>query len=193
MTKNTTLAMPEDNNKNNDIDKQEDNNTPEAKSDMNFLQTVEAMNKALGMTNNLLTDMRGEFVEFRQEQADFRQGQKELTQRVDNLELSYEITYAQEDNITYNVRKLAKKLVGYPSYIYGVTCSDIYRFLRRNYNLASAVGKTEKRYYEGIIKGLNSYEEVQFNEQKLTEHKQKLDEAKMQGAKKWHTEANVKS
>lgn len=160
------------------------NKTPKTKSDMNFLQTVEAMNKALGMTNNLLTDMRGEFVEFRQEQAEFRKENKELTQRVDALELSYEITHDQEENITYNVRRLAKELVGYPNYIYGVTCSDIYRFLRRNYNLASAVGKTEKRYYEGILRGLNSYEEVQFNKQKLTEHKQKLDEAKTLGAKK---------
>lgn len=160
------------------------NNTPQVKSDMNFLQTVEAMNKALGMTNNLLTEMRGEFVEFRQEQAEFRKENKELTQRVDELELSYEITHDQEDNITYNVRKLAEKLVGYPSYIYGVTCSDIYRFLRRNYNLASAVGRTEKRYYEGILKGLNSYEKVQFDSDKLYEHKKKLDEAKTQGAKK---------
>lgn len=176
------------------------NNTPQVKGDMNFLQTVEAMNKALSMTNNLLTDMRGEFVELRQEQAEFRKEQaefrkenKELTQRVDNLELSYEITHDQEDNITHNVRTLAKELVGYPSYIYGVTCSDIYRFLRRNYNLASAVGRTEKRYYEGILKGLNSYEKVQFDSDKLYEHKKKLDEAKTQGVKKWHTEANVKS
>ena len=41
------------------------NKTPKTKSDMNFIQTVDAMNKALAMTNNLLTDMRGEFVEFR--------------------------------------------------------------------------------------------------------------------------------
>lgn len=162
------------------------NNTPEVKNDMNFLQTVEAMNKALSMTNNLLTDMRKDFVELGDDQ-------RKLAQRVDDLELTYEITHDQEDNITHNVRTLAKELVGYPSYIYGVTCSDIYRFLRRNYNLASAVGRTEKRYYEGILRGLNSYEEVQFNKQKLTEHKQKLDEAKTQGAKKWHTEANVKS
>lgn len=154
------------------------NKTPKTKSDMNFLQTVEAMNKALGMTNNLLTEMRGEFVEFRQEQAEFRKENKELTQRVDELELSYEITHDQADNITFNVRKLAEKLVGYPSYIYGVTCSDIYRFLRRNYNLGSAVGRTEKRHYEGILKGLNSYEKVQFDSDKLYEHKKKLDEAK---------------
>lgn len=153
------------------------NKTPKTKSDMNFLQTVEAMNKALAMTNNLLTDMRGEFVEFRQEQ-------KDLTKRVDDLEQTYEITHDQADNITFNVRKLAEKLVGYPSYIYGVTCSDIYRFLRRNYNLGSAVGRTEKRHYEGILKGLNSYEKVQFDRQGLTEHKQKLDAAKTQGAKK---------
>lgn len=153
------------------------NKTPKTKSDMNFLQTVEAMNKALGMTNNLLTDMRGEFVEFRQEQ-------KELTKRVDDLELTYEITHDQAGNITEAVKKLAEKLVGYPSYIYGATCRDIYRYLRRYYNLASAVGRTEKRYYEDIIKGLNTYEQVQFNKQKLTEHKQKLDEAKTLGAKK---------
>lgn len=161
------------------------NNTPQVKSDMNFLQTVEAMNKALSMTNNLLTDMRRDFVEL-------GDGQRKLEQRVDDLELTYEITHDQAENITHGVRTLAKKLVGYPNYIYGVTCSDIYRYLRRYYNLGSAVGRTEKRYYEGIIKGLNAYEKVQFDRQGLTEHKQKLDEVKTQGAKKWHTEANVK-
>lgn len=153
------------------------NNTPQVKSDMNFLQTVEAMNKALSMTNGLLVEMKRDFV---------KQGedQRKLTERVDNLELSYEITHDQENNITFAVRTLAKKLVGYPSYIYGVTCSDIYRYLRRYYNLGSAVARTEKRYYEGIIKGLNTYEEVQFDRQGLTEHKQKLDEAKTLGAEK---------
>lgn len=160
------------------------NNTPQAKNDMNFLQTVEAMNKALSMTNGLLVDMKKDTVELRKEFVELGDGQSRLIQRVDNLELSYEITHDQEKNITIAVRELAKELVGYPSYIYGVTCSDIYRYLRRYYNLGSAVGKTEKRYYEGIIKGLNTYEEVQFDRQGLTEHKQKLDEAKTPGAKK---------
>lgn len=145
-----------------------DKKLPKENSDKNFLQAIEATNNALSMITGVLGDLKSEFVEF-------GDNQNNLTKRVDNLELSYEITTAQSDNIKNNVRDLATKLVGYPSYIYGVTIADIYRYLRRNYNLASRVGRTEKRYYESVVKGLSTYESTQFNKQRLIEHKKNLD------------------
>lgn len=151
-------------------------NTPDRGNNINFLHTVEALNNALKMTNDLLVDISNDM---NNKFADMTHEQKHLSQRMDEYENSYEITKDQENNITANVRALATKLVGYPNYIYGVTCQDIYRFLRRNYNLATAVGRTERRYYEDILKGLNHYEDAQFNREKLTQHKRNLDEAKM--------------
>ena len=86
---------------------------------------------------------------------------------------------ADYNSISTAVTTLARELVGYPSYIYGVTIQDIYRYLRNYWNLGRPLATTEKRHYESVITGLNNYKDNHFNKEALIEHKQNLDKAKI--------------
>lgn len=137
----------------------------------NFMATIESINNSLNMTNNLIVKMNDEI-------TNVRNSNMQLTSRVDKLELTYEITRKQAENIKNKVKKLARRLVGYPSFIYGVVIQDIYRYLRDYYNLANAVGETERQYYNDIIQGLESYEKDKFDRERLIAHKKSLDDSK---------------
>lgn len=145
-----------------------------ANNNMNFMQTLEAINNSMKMTNDLILKMNDEL-------SNVKESNIVLSSRVDKLELTYEITRKQAKNINTKVKRLARELVGYPSYIYGVTIQDIYRYLREYYNLANAVGETEKQYYHDIIHGLEFYKTDKFDKQRLIDHKKSLDESKRFG------------
>lgn len=142
------------------------NNLPSVQDAMNSINT------SLQMTNQLIMQMNGEM-------SDVKQANSELANRVGVLENNVPITRRQADNIKKKVRTLARELVGYPSYIYGVTCEDIYRYLRDYFNLANAVGDTEKQYYNSVIQGIETYKDTKFDQEALTQHKRDIDAAKV--------------
>lgn len=129
-----------------------------------FMQTMQSIQDLMKKMNDELTDVKETNINF-----DYR---------LNNLENTYPITRTQANNITKRVKSLAREIVGYPSYIYGVTIQDIYRYLRDYYNLANAVGDTEKQYYNNIIQGIEHYRTDKFDKQRLIDHKDSLEEAK---------------
>ena len=105
--------------------------------------------------------------------------QKDMKADIIELKETSEITNLQANSISTAVTTLARELVGYPSYIYGVTIQDIYRYLRNYWNLGRPLATTEKRHYESVITGLNNYKDNHFDKEALIEHKQNLDKAKI--------------
>lgn len=116
--------------------------------------------------------------------SDIVEEQREVRKEIEELKYTSEITNAQTGEIKRLAKAKVRKLLGYPSYLYGTAMQDIYRYLREVYHMAWPIATTEKRFYKEILEGIERYETERFNEALIKLRWQKSYEEKMEGIKR---------
>ncbi|MCW6701448.1 hypothetical protein NH288_05035 [Anaerococcus sp. NML200537] len=151
MTENTNLAMPEDNNKNNDIDKKDDNNSLEQVLKTFMIQSTkndEAFKDQIVKINNQVSDLSEGQNSMREEFRSFKE------EYVDNLKLEE----WQMDTIKEFIYNLVTNSISEKSYnndsLRNIAYKMAYGKLKK-YGYAPS-GRTKRKNYETISKAMNS-------------------------------------
>ena len=151
MTENTTLAMPEDNNKNNDINKKDDNSSLEQVLKAFMIQSTkndEAFKNEIVKLNNQVADLSSDQNSMRE---DFRSFKEEY---VDNLKLED----WQMETIKDFIYNLVTNSISEKSYNDDSLRSIAYKMAYgklKKYGYAPS-GRTKRKNYETISKAMDS-------------------------------------
>ncbi len=151
MTKNTNLPMPEDNNKNNEIDKKEDNSSLEQVLKTFMIQSTkndEAFKNEIVKLNNQVADLSSDQNSMKEDFRSFKE------KYVDNLKLEE----WQMDTIKDFTRDLVKNSISEKSYnddsLRSIAYGMAYGKLKK-YGYAPG-GRTKQKNYDTISKAMDS-------------------------------------
>lgn len=78
----------------------------------------------------------------------------EISTKVENLELNYEITDEQSKILQTRIKSRVREFCEYPSIYYQTFISDCYSFLKKNYHCGSKLNTTKKRNYDYVMDGI---------------------------------------
>lgn len=151
MTKNTNLAMPEDNNKNNDIDKKDDNSSLEQVLKAFMIQSTkndEVFKNQIVKINNQVSDLSSDQNSMKE---DFRSFKEEY---VENLRLEPWQKKVIKQHVKDSVRNTMNKKYKKNRSIMQIAYSQAYRNLQTfGFN---TLDDTKQKFYEDIINAINS-------------------------------------
>lgn len=151
MTKNTNLAMPEDNNKNNDIDKKDDNSSLEQVLKAFMIQSTkndEVFKNQIVKINNQVSDLSSDQNSMKE---DFRSFKEEY---VENLRLEPWQKKVIKKHVKDSVRDTINKKYKKNRSIMQIAYSQAYRNLQTfGFN---TLDDTKQKFYEDIINAINS-------------------------------------
>ena len=151
MTKNTNLAMPEDNNKNDDIDKKDDNSSLEQVLKAFMIQSTkndEVFKNQIVKINNQVSDLSSDQNSMKE---DFRSFKEEY---VENLRLEPWQKKVIKQHVKDSVRNTMNKKYKKNRSIMQIAYSQAYRNLQTfGFN---TLDDTKQKFYEDIINAINS-------------------------------------
>lgn len=151
MTKNTNLAMPEDNNKNNDIDRKDDNSSLEQVLKAFMIQSTkndEVFKNQIVKINNQVSDLSSDQNSMKE---DFRSFKEEY---VENLRLEPWQKKVIKQHVKDSVRNTMNKKYKKNRSIMQIAYSQAYRNLQTfGFN---TLDDTKQKFYEDIINAINS-------------------------------------
>lgn len=151
MTENTNLAMPEDNNKNNEIDKKEDNSSLEQVLKAFMIQSTkndEVFKNQIVKINNQVSDLSSDQNSMKE---DFRSFKEEY---VENLRLEPWQKKVIKQHVKDSVRNTMNKKYKKNRSIMQIAYSQAYRNLQTfGFN---TLDDTKQKFYEDIINAINS-------------------------------------
>jgi len=96
----------------------------------------------------------------------------EISTKVTNLELDYEITDEQNKVLRSRVMTRVRKFCEYPSVYFQTYIRDCYGFLKKNYNCGSSIARTKKRNYDYVMQGIDAWHP---DKKAIEERKNKID------------------
>lgn len=151
MTKNTNLAMPEDNNKNNEIDKKEDNSSLEQVLKTFMIQST----KNEEIFKNQMVELHNQMADLNNDQNSLREDFRELKEGViDNLRLEPWQKKIIREHVKDSVRETMGEQYKKNRSVMKIAYSQAYRNLQTfGYN---SMDDTKQKFWEDIINAINS-------------------------------------
>lgn len=81
----------------------------------------------------------------------------EISTKVENLELNYEITDEQSKTLQTRIKSRVREFCEYPSVYYQTFIQDCYSFLKKNHHCGSKLATTKKRNYDYVMDGITAW------------------------------------
>lgn len=173
MTKNTTLAMPEDNNKKNDIDKKDDKNSLEQVLKALLIQSTkndEVFKDQIVKINNQVADLSNDQNLLKEDFRGFKEGY------IENLRLEPWQKKVIKKHVRDSVRDTINKKYKKNRSIMQIAYSQAYRNLQTfGFN---SLDDTKQKFYEDIINAINSGQVTITEKQVLDRYNSKLADDK---------------